>query len=473
MKTNTKSTRSHVFAEARTAGGFGVHAAKQDAEAQLRRVTMACLLWEDLHYESGETTADAICRLIPQVDPQKCADIAIECRYDQKLRHVPLLIVREMVKYPEHRLLVAKTLTKVCKRPDETAEFLRLYWGTDDKRTSKNKPLPSQVKRGLAAAFGRYDAYQLAKWRLQDQGIKLRDVLLLCRPKPETKERAVLYKQLIENTLPTPETWEVGYSRAKSVEEKRAVWQHLLENNSLGATALLKNLRNMEEVKVPKSVIATGLKNAYTEFLVPVDFLKARKHAPNFTRELEDMMYRCTAQWPKLTGYTAFVVDVSGSMQCARISDKSDFTRLDVAIAMTVLASEMCERVGIYATAGNDSTRVHQTAKVEPLRGFALADKIMNYYSRLGGGGIFTRQVCDYVRKEEDEQPDRLIIFSDSADCDLPGSRTPKPCGKRNYIVDVSAHRHGVAYDGIWTAEVSGWSEKFLAFIAAMEKPMN
>ena len=41
--------------------------------------------------------------------------------------------------------------------------------------------------------------------------------------------------------------------------------------------------------------------------------------------------------------------------------------------------------------------------------------------------------------------------------------------GKYNYIVDVSCHKHGVAYDGIWDAEIAGWSEHFLRFISAYE----
>jgi hypothetical protein len=65
---------------------------------------------------------------------------------------------------------------------------------------------------------------------------------------------------------------------------------------------------------------------------------------------------------------------------------------------------------------------------------------------------------------------DRVIIFSDSQDCSLPrGKVIPNPSGRHNYIVDVSAHKNGVNYDGVWTAEVSGWSENFLAFVAALE----
>jgi 60 kDa SS-A/Ro ribonucleoprotein len=64
---------------------------------------------------------------------------------------------------------------------------------------------------------------------------------------------------------------------------------------------------------------------------------------------------------------------------------------------------------------------------------------------------------------------DRIVVFSDSQDCDWPGKQTPAPFGNYNYIVDVSAHSRGINYDGLWTAEISGWSEHFLAYIAALE----
>jgi hypothetical protein len=100
----------------------------------------------------------------------------------------------------------------------------------------------------------------------------------------------------------------------------------------------------------------------------------------------------------------------------------------------------------------------------------ALADDIKR--DRLGGGGIFTRQCLEFIKGKERETPDRIIVFSDSQDCDIV-NRMPAPFGARNYIVDVSAHSHGISYKGVWTAEISGWSEKFLDYIAATEDRPN
>jgi hypothetical protein len=456
---NKKTKKSHVYADEKLAGGYGPRAAKQDAEATLRRLVMTCLLWEDNAYCDGQTVVNQIKALVPQVP--NVGKIAVEARYEQKLRHVPLLIVREMARH--HMSDVAETLAKVCNRPDEMTEFVAMYWADNGKK----KSLSAAVKKGLAKAFGKFDEYQLAKYNQTDQAVKLRDVLFLCHAKP-TADRHDLYKRLIANELKIPDTWEVGMSAAKGVAEKRAVWERLIEDRKLPAFAFLKNLRNMQEANVSRESMAKAFANCKVDMLLPIDFLKARKYAPDWTREIEELMYRCAQTWPKLSGWTTLAVDVSGSMGSA-ISAKSEFSRMDAAASMAVLAAECCDHVSIYATAGNDGTRKHATKKIEALRGFALADKILEAKHTLGGGGIFTRQVCDFIRDKE-EAPDRLLIFSDSQDCDYPDSGQPKPHGKSNYIIDVSSHLHGVNYKGVWTAEIAGWSERFLKFVAMMEQ---
>ena len=84
----------------------GGKASHINAEQQLRRSVMSCLLWEDEFYESGEAIADRIKSLIPKVSPDFAAACAFSARTKMKLRHVPLLIVREMARIPTHKHLV-------------------------------------------------------------------------------------------------------------------------------------------------------------------------------------------------------------------------------------------------------------------------------------------------------------------------------------------------------------------------------
>lgn len=455
---NKKST---TFSDVRLAGGGGGFAAKQNNLAELKRSVLSCLLWEDLAYEKGGEVAKNICRLIPLVSGEECANLAIQARNEQQLRHVPLLIASEMCKYASHKKLVSKVLAQIIQRPDELGEFLSIYW-----RDGK-MPIANQAKKGLGDAFKKFDEYSLAKWN-RAKDVKLRDVLRLIHPTPDSPEQGQLWKKVLDDQLKTPDTWEVGLSAAKSAEEKRDVWVRLIDERKLGALALLKNLRNMQDVKVPKDKIRAALANCNPRRLLPIDFIRAVTNAPDFTRELETLMFSCVSMWPKLYGSTVLVVDVSGSMGIS-LSSRSDYSRLDSAISLAMLASEVSEHITVYITAGSDQTRTHKTEKIIPVRGFGLIDQIKSRARTMGGGGIFTAQCMEYLRSKEYETPDRIIVFSDSQDCEL-HKRAPQPFGRHNYIIDISSHSKGINYAGVWTAEITSYSEFFLSYIAELEK---
>lgn len=462
-KLNPRAIARH-FSKIRLAGGAGQRAAAQEPEALLRRAVMASLLWEDLAYESGKANAENIASLIPKVAPETVASIAIEARNDQKLRHTPLFITREMLRHETHRKLVAGVLTAVCTRPDMLTDFLALYW-----KENKDAPLAKQVKTGLAEALLRFDEYQLAKWN-RDGEVKLRDVMFLTHPKPVTQAQTDLLKKLADKTLATPDTWEVALSTGK---DKKETWERLINDRKLPALAFLRNLSNMNKAGVDRKVVYKGFEQLKSQWLLPLNFFAAAQAAPEFVGEIEQAMLNTYSSQQKLPGWTVFVVDVSGSMR-QKISAKSTFDRFSAAAAMAVLAQERAEHCTVYATAGSDPAKGHATAKVSGFRGFGLVKELEQYthgHSKsLGGGGIFTRQCLEWIKNDlKNETPDRIIVFSDSQDCDYANKRLPAPFGVKNYIVDVSAHAHGINYDGVWTAEVSGWSEKFVDYICALE----
>lgn len=171
------------------------------AEAQLRRSVLACLLWEDQSYEDGVKITGRVAELVPKIAAEKVAALAVEARESMKLRRAPLLLVREMARHASHRKLVAETLERVIQRADDLCEFVAIYW--KDGRV----PLSAQVKKGLAAAFPKFDEDQLAKC---DRGgpIKLRDVLFLSHAKPRDDAQAGVWKKLVWGRLATPDQQE-------------------------------------------------------------------------------------------------------------------------------------------------------------------------------------------------------------------------------------------------------------------------
>jgi len=442
-------------------------AAAQTNIQYLRRLVLANLLWEDIAYADGISIAGEIKRLIPLCDPKDVALLTIEARTMQKLRHTPLFLAVEMCKHDATRAYVREVLPKIITRADMLTDFMALYWA-DGKC-----PICNAAKKGLADAFHNFKEYHFAKYD-RDAEIKLRDVMFMVRPKPQNQLEEALYKKIADRTLETPETWEVLLSLAHTPSEKSAVWTKLITEGKLGGMAMLMNIRNMQQAGVPRPIIEQGLNNINGTMLLPLQFLKARQESSGFDREIEDAMLKSYANLPKLPGKTLFIVDVSGSMGC-EVSSKSKFSRIDVAAAMAMLAANQCEDFELVCTAGDDWKLVEAQERIKyPSKGFKMIDDIHSAAHRCGGGGIFTYQCLEKLRKELGDKIhtyDRVIVFSDSADIDVAHGKNvkPRPFGKYNYICDVSSHKHGIAYKGVWTAEITGWSEHFLTYIAAFE----
>jgi 60 kDa SS-A/Ro ribonucleoprotein len=411
-------------------------------EFQLRRSVLACLLWESQFYEDGIEIAGRIGQLVPKVQAEKVAALAVEAR-EMKLRHAPLLIVREMARHATHRRLVAETLERVIQRADELAEFVAIYW--KDGRV----PLSAQVKKGLAAAFPKFDEYQLAKY---DRGgpIKLRDVLFLSHAKPRDAAQAGVWKKLVWGRLATPDTWEVALS---SGADKREAWDRLLREQKLGALALLRNLRNMREAGVDEPLVLEALSAMNASRVLPFRFLAAARHAPHWEEALEQAMLKSVAGQPKLPGRTIVLVDVSGSMT-APLSKRSEMQRTDAAYGLAVLVREIAEKVAVYSF----SDRV---VEVPSRRGFALRDAIDASQPH---NGTLLGNAVGWLNKSE--RYDRLIVITDEQAHDT----VPHPKGK-GYVINVASYKNGVGY-GKWT-HIDGWSESVIEYIRELESPAN
>src|SRR5579864_4257386 len=423
----------------------GAPARNISPELQLRRSVLACLLWESQFYEDGVEIAGRIAELVPKVAADKVAALAVEARGKMKLRHAPLLLVREMARHATHRRLVADTLAHVIRRADELAEFVAIYW--KDGRV----PLSAQVKKGLAMAFPKFDEYALAKY---DRGgpIKLRDVLFLAHAKPRDEAQAEVWKRLIAGELTTPDTWEVALS---SGADKREAWERLLREQKLGALALLRNLRNMRDVGVNEDLVLTALGSMSTTRVLPFRFLAAARYAPQWEEALEQAMLKCVASQEKLKGNalpgkTIVLVDVSGSMT-APLSQRSEMQRTDAAYGLAVLLREIAEKVAVFSF--SDSL-----VEVPARRGFALRDAIdasqRHNSTQLGKAVTELNQKHGY---------DRLIVITDEQAHDT----VPGPRGK-GYVINVASYKNGVGY-GKWT-HVDGWSESVVEYIRALEQ---
>ena len=416
----------------------GAPARNVSTELQLRRSVLACLLWEDQFYEDGIEISGRIQSLVAKVKADAVAALAVEARAKMKLRHVPLLLVREMARLKTHRELVSQTLAQVIQRADELAEFVAIYW-KDGK-----VPLSAQIKKGLARAFRKFDEYQLAKYD-RNGPIRLRDVLFLCHAKPRDGEQAALWKRLIEAELQTPDTWEVALSSGAG---KRDAWERLLRERKLGALALLRNLRNMKEVGVDDALVLGGIDAMNTGRVLPFRFLAAARYVPQWEEALERAMLSSLTEQEKLLGRTVLLVDISGSMT-APLSRRSEMLRTDAAYGLAILLRETCEKVAVF-------TFSDDLAEVPPRRGFALRDAL---HASQPHNGTYLGRALEKIRGRYD----RIIVITDEQAHD----RVPGPRG-HGYVINVASNKNGVGY-GAWT-HIDGWSESVVEYIRPLEQ---
>jgi hypothetical protein len=91
---------------------------------RLRRLTMACMLWEDTFYVDGKTAIEQIEEICKQIDGHKIVQVALEC-HKGNLRHMPLYLIVQALKKGAK---CVDAIDTICNRPDQMTELLSLYW---------------------------------------------------------------------------------------------------------------------------------------------------------------------------------------------------------------------------------------------------------------------------------------------------------------------------------------------------------
>jgi len=418
----------------------GIAVAPPSAMHELRRAVVSCFLWEDQFYESGVSIAERIIGLVKGQDPSLVGNLAIEARNVFNLRHVPLLLLSAMV---DHKMSPRRELvSQVIQRPDEMGELIAMLW-----RTGK-RPIPKQVKLGIADAFERFSPYALAKYKGNNAAINLRDVLRIVHVKPSTPARAQLYKQIIDGTLAPADTWEAALSAG---EDKKATFERLLSEGSLGYLALLRNLRNMEQAGVDRGLVTNAIlaRQNGADRVLPFRFISAVRAAPGYAVPLNEALTATMAGVEPLAGRTVVLVDVSGSMSYAKVSAKSDLTRMDAAAALGAIFPGTDVRTFTFS---------YDVVEVANFRGIPGIQAIIGSQSH---GGTNLDRAIQHINQNVPH--DRLVVITDEQFA----GRVTAPICRKAYMINVAAYQNGVSYDD-WI-KIDGFSESVLRFIREIE----
>ncbi len=322
-------SRFNLFArkQKETVNLAGGQAFVQTPKMQLASMLLTSFA-QDQFYRSGKQSFEDLKALLAQVEPEFAAKAAVFARTKYGMRSITHVLAAELAKQAAGQHWAKAFYNQIVARPDDMTEILAYFL------PQTGNSLPNAMRKGFAAAFDRFDGYQLAKYRGAVKAIKLVDVVNLVHPVPVERNAEAL-KQLVADTLRNTATWEakltVAGQSANSEEEKTELkaeaWASLLKSRKLGYFALLRNLRNIA-TQAPDLVdlVCKQLTDSTLiekSLVLPFRFLSAMDavktaNLGDAQRPLMQALNRAVdlalANVPRFAGRTLVVLDDSGSM---------------------------------------------------------------------------------------------------------------------------------------------------------------
>ena len=410
-------------------------------------------------------------------EPEFIARLAVFARKEFGMRSVSHVLTAILAHEPNGKPYIRKLLPNVVVRADDMTEILSAYISL------YGKPIPNSLKKGINDAILRFDEYALAKYKGEQNSLKMRDVLRICHPTPKTKEQSDMWKRLISKELETPYTWETELSANGNNKE---TWEKLIASGKVGYMALLRNLRNIinaqpENINLVYATLANA-EQVKKSRQFPFRFLSAHKELQGVSGAtskvfdvLETALDISVENIPKIKGRTAIVVDVSGSMG-ATVSAKSKMTCREIGLMLGVMANRICDE-SIFLTFDTNLRRPTIST-----RGGILTQ--VNSITNWGGGTNMSLPFMYLIN--ENIKVDRIIVLSDNevnySLHDMWGRTTIQGfADKYRQAQNLDCWVHAIDLQGYGTQQfvggktniIAGWSEKILEFIPLAENGID
>ncbi|MHC5907586.1 TROVE domain-containing protein [Streptomyces sp. S6] len=438
--TNTTKVRTHE-------GGKGY---TRDPRSELFLLAVANFVSQETFYESGADRDDRYATLIRKLavtDPDWTAGLLRWLRGEGNLRTAAVVGAAE---YVHARLAAGATdgpsnrsvVDSVLQRPDEPGELLA-YW-----TAMHGRNIPKPVKRGVADAVQRlFHAKSLLKYDTSTKGYRFGDILNLVHaaPDPAKPWQGELFRYALDRrhhpeTAVVPESAQVLVKHRElmelPVERRRAVvtasdgaerlaaagmtwealagwlqgpmdkaaWEAVIP--SMGAMALVRNLRNFDEAGVSDEVAAevaariSDPQEVARSRQFPFRYLAAYQHAPSlrWAYPLERALGHSLANVPALPGRTLVLVDRSGSMW-SPLSERSQLNRADAAAIFGTALALRAEDADLVEF-GTTSRRLD----------FGEGESVLKILERFGdlGGTDTVSAIRSHYRGQ-----DRVLIVTD------------------------------------------------------------
>jgi hypothetical protein len=342
-------------------GGLGY---ARYAKSEIFVLAVSNFVGERTFYESASDRDDRFEQLVAKVtgeDPDWARRLIPWLRNEAQMRSASLVAAAEYVRAGGE--LGRQVVSAALQRADEPAEMLA-YW-----HQRHGRRVPKPLKRGVADAVVRlYNERSALKYDGRAKAWRMADVIELVHPEPKDAKQSTLFKYLLDKRhdrvgdLPgelgligsaeqvvqriaagedvasrdiasAGITWE---RQSGATKMGAGAWERQIP--SMGYMALLRNLRNFDQVGISEEsaqLVSTKLANAdevARSRQFPMQFVSAYKavESERWKPALEKAVELSMVNVPRLPGKTLVLVDVSGSMVSA-MTGRSELQRWEAA----------------------------------------------------------------------------------------------------------------------------------------------
>lgn len=310
----------------KTTNYAGGEAYSQSPELELVSILLTSFA-NDTFYRSGKDTFERLKQLVGITNKEFVAKAAVYARTKFGMRSITHVVASELAKHVAGEKWAKDFYSAIVYRPDDMMEILSYH-------TANNGKIPNSIKKGFAKAFEKFSKYELAKYRGENKGFKLVDIVNMVHPKPVEKNQEAI-NALIKGELKSFDTWETELTQAGQAAEtedqkeelKKDAWTKLIQTKKIGYFALLRNLRNI--IEQAPAVLPEALELLTSEALIkkslvlPFRFTTAYEEIQKLNNgpqvrltlvALNKAVDIAVANVPKFDGDTLVVLDGSGSM---------------------------------------------------------------------------------------------------------------------------------------------------------------
>lgn len=504
----------------------------RDARSELNLLAITNMVTEETFYEGSKNRDNRFQTLIREVasDTEWLKDFFHWLRNDANMRSASYVGAVEAVKarlelgiHGENRQLI----DSVLQRADEPGEVLA-YW-----YENYGRKIPMPIKRGIADAINRlYTEYSLIKYDTDSHAFRFGDVIELVHPRPRipknffdewteasTEEiiafrnkwethKSHLFRYAIERRqgrefnadrslvlihnhkalmdVPVDKrrdliddtgrisqsfknagmTWENFAGWLQGPMDDKA-WEAIIP--SMGYMALLRNLRNFDQVGVSDEVAQQvanrisspeAVKNSRQ---LPMRFLTAYRNTPSlrWAWALEKAMNFSLDNIPRLSGRTLILVDTSASMD-DHFSARTELMRRDVAAMFGIAIASACESHELVSYSASNRYYSGSSTSRTMVFPHKPGESILKSIERWEKNGFFIGRgtETELSLRQHYSGHDRVIIFTDEQagygywGHEEVGSQLPKSVPL--YTFNLAGYRYGHTPSGSYNRHTFG-----------------